>query len=44
MTATSQEREAGIQAAALAIHEGQLVVIPTDTVYGVPAEGQGAWP
>jgi L-threonylcarbamoyladenylate synthase len=29
------EREAGIASAALAVQRGQLVVLPTDTVYGV---------
>jgi L-threonylcarbamoyladenylate synthase len=32
------EREAGIASAALAIQRGQLVVLPTDTVYGVGAD------
>lgn len=32
------EREAGISAAALAVQRGQLVVLPTDTVYGVGAD------
>jgi tRNA threonylcarbamoyl adenosine modification protein (Sua5/YciO/YrdC/YwlC family) len=32
------EREAGIAAAALAVQRGQLVVLPTDTVYGVGAD------
>ncbi|HEX6247718.1 MAG TPA: L-threonylcarbamoyladenylate synthase [Nocardioidaceae bacterium] len=32
------EREAGIAAAALAIQRGQLVVFPTDTVYGIGAD------
>jgi len=31
-------REAGIAAAALAVQRGQLVVLPTDTVYGVGAD------
>ena len=30
-----EQREAGIAAAALAVQRGQLVVLPTDTVYGV---------
>ncbi len=32
------EREAGVSAAALAVQRGQLVVLPTDTVYGVGAD------
>ncbi|MBA2464336.1 MAG: L-threonylcarbamoyladenylate synthase [Nocardioides sp.] len=32
------EREAGIAAAALAVQRGKLVVLPTDTVYGVGAD------
>jgi L-threonylcarbamoyladenylate synthase len=34
-TADPTEREAGIAGAALAVQRGQLVVLPTDTVYGV---------
>ena len=34
-TTDETEREAGIAAAALAIRQGLLVVMPTDTVYGV---------
>lgn len=34
-TVDPTEREAGIAAAALAVQRGQLVVLPTDTVYGV---------
>jgi tRNA threonylcarbamoyl adenosine modification protein (Sua5/YciO/YrdC/YwlC family) len=37
-TTTDEEREAAIQAASLAIQRGQLIVIPTDTVYGVAAD------
>ncbi len=37
-TAEPTEREAGIAAAALAVQRGQLVVLPTDTVYGVGAD------
>lgn len=37
-TADEAAREAGIAAAALAIQRGQLVVLPTDTVYGVAAD------
>lgn len=34
-TSTDDERETAIEAAALAVRRGGLVVIPTDTVYGV---------
>jgi len=37
-TSEETEREAGIAAAALAVQRGQLVVLPTDTVYGVGAD------
>lgn len=37
-TQDETEREAGIAAAALAIQRGQLVVFPTDTVYGIGAD------
>ncbi len=37
-TATDEEREQAIAAAALAIQRGKLAVIPTDTVYGVAAD------
>lgn len=37
-TADPTEREAGIANAALAVQRGQLVVLPTDTVYGVGAD------
>jgi L-threonylcarbamoyladenylate synthase len=37
-TADPTEREAGIAAAALAVQRGRLVVLPTDTVYGVGAD------
>jgi len=37
-TSTDDEREAAIEAAALAIRRGGLVVLPTDTVYGVAAD------
>jgi L-threonylcarbamoyladenylate synthase len=37
-TAEEVEREAGIASAALAVQRGQLVVLPTDTVYGVGAD------
>ncbi|MDX6207607.1 MAG: L-threonylcarbamoyladenylate synthase [Frankiales bacterium] len=32
------EREAGIRAAVAVIHRGGLVVVPTDTVYGIAAD------
>ena len=35
---TDDERETAIQAAAMAIRQGQLVVMPTDTVYGIAAD------
>lgn len=37
-TSTEEEREAAVAAAALAVRRGQLVVIPTDTVYGIAAD------
>jgi L-threonylcarbamoyladenylate synthase len=37
-TSTEEEREAAIDAAGLAIQRGELIVIPTDTVYGVAAD------
>lgn len=37
-TADEAEREAGLSAAALAVQRGELVVLPTDTVYGVGAD------
>jgi tRNA threonylcarbamoyl adenosine modification protein (Sua5/YciO/YrdC/YwlC family) len=37
-TTEQTEREAGIASAALAIQRGQLIVLPTDTVYGVGAD------
>jgi len=37
-TSTDDERESAIDAAALAIRRGGLVVIPTDTVYGVSVD------
>lgn len=36
--AQEEEREAGIAAAAVAVQRGQLVVLPTDTVYGLGAD------
>ena len=37
-TGTDEEREAAIEAAALTVQRGGLVVLPTDTVYGVGAD------
>lgn len=37
-TSTEEEREAGIAAAGRAVQRGRLVVLPTDTVYGVGAD------
>ena len=37
-TADETEREAGIANAALAVQRGRLVVLPTDTVYGIGAD------
>lgn len=37
-TGEATEREAGLANAALALQRGQLVVLPTDTVYGVGAD------
>ncbi|WP_275425756.1 L-threonylcarbamoyladenylate synthase [Nocardioides solisilvae] len=37
-TSTYAEREAAVEAASLAVRQGELVVIPTDTVYGVGAD------
>ena len=37
-THEAKEREAGIAAAALAVQRGELVVFPTDTVYGIGAD------
>jgi len=37
-TGTDDEREAAVEAAALAVRRGELVVLPTDTVYGVGAD------
>ena len=38
VTADNGEREDGIAAAALAVQRGELVVLPTDTVYGLAAD------
>jgi tRNA threonylcarbamoyl adenosine modification protein (Sua5/YciO/YrdC/YwlC family) len=37
-TTTDEERDAAIEAASLAIQRGRLVVMPTDTVYGIAAD------
>ena len=37
-TGTDEEREAAIEAASLAVQRGRLVVLPTDTVYGIGAD------
>jgi tRNA threonylcarbamoyl adenosine modification protein (Sua5/YciO/YrdC/YwlC family) len=37
-TSTGEEREAAVTAAAGAVRRGELVVIPTDTVYGLAAD------
>lgn len=37
-TGTEEEREAAVAAASLAIQRGSLVLLPTDTVYGIAAD------
>jgi len=37
-TSTPEEREAAVEAATMAIQRGDLVVLPTDTVYGIAAD------
>jgi L-threonylcarbamoyladenylate synthase len=37
-TGTEEEREAAVAAASLAIQRGTLVLLPTDTVYGIAAD------
>lgn len=37
-TGTPEEREAAVEAASLAVQRGELVVLPTDTVYGIGAD------
>ena len=37
-TGTEDEREAAVAAASLAVQRGRLVVLPTDTVYGIGAD------
>jgi L-threonylcarbamoyladenylate synthase len=38
LTSEPDERDAGLTAAALAIQAGELILIPTDTVYGIAAD------
>ena len=38
LTSEPDERDAGLTAAALAIQGGELIVIPTDTVYGIAGD------
>ncbi|MFC6286588.1 L-threonylcarbamoyladenylate synthase [Nocardioides sp. GCM10027113] len=37
-TSTDEEREAAVAAASTAVQQGKLVVLPTDTVYGIGAD------
>jgi L-threonylcarbamoyladenylate synthase len=37
-TTTDEERDIALNAASLAVQRGQVIVIPTDTVYGVAAD------
>ncbi len=37
-TDTEEQRESAISAASLAVQRGELIVLPTDTVYGVAAD------
>ena len=37
-TGTEEEREAALSAATVAVQKGRLVVLPTDTVYGIGAD------
>ncbi len=37
-TDTPEQRAAAVEAASLAVQRGELVVLPTDTVYGVAAD------
>ena len=37
-TETEEQRAAAVEAASLAVQRGELVVLPTDTVYGVAAD------
>src|SRR5450755_4953464 len=38
-----EQREAGIAAAVAAVQKGELVVLPTDTVYGIGADAFTSW-
>jgi L-threonylcarbamoyladenylate synthase len=38
-----EQREAGIAAAVAAVQKGELVVLPTDTVYGIGADAFTTW-
>lgn len=37
-TTSAEDREAAIEAATMAVQQGDLVVLPTDTVYGIAAD------
>jgi tRNA threonylcarbamoyl adenosine modification protein (Sua5/YciO/YrdC/YwlC family) len=37
-TGTEEEREEAVEAASLAVQRGDLIVLPTDTVYGIGAD------
>lgn len=37
-TSTDEEREEAVEAATLAVQRGELIVLPTDTVYGIGAD------
>ena len=37
-TGTDEEREAAVEAASLAVQRGELIVLPTDTVFGIGAD------
>jgi tRNA threonylcarbamoyl adenosine modification protein (Sua5/YciO/YrdC/YwlC family) len=37
-TGTAEQREEAVEAASLAVQRGELVVLPTDTVYGIGAD------
>lgn len=37
-TGTAEEREEAVEAATIAVQRGELVVLPTDTVYGIGAD------
>ncbi|MBO0869922.1 MAG: threonylcarbamoyl-AMP synthase [Micromonosporaceae bacterium] len=40
---TTQERDSGIEAAIAAVQRGDLVVLPTDTLYGLGADAFKSW-